>query len=290
MGGKSTSENKQTQTSQTAPWAEAIPTTQGILAQVQGGLKQTGLTGAENTALAGLSANAQQGNPYAGALDSLTRGLFAGGGATDQNANISQNLADYNRRLGATADGQNLGPNGNPMLQSYLNNIGNDVQTRVNGMFAGAGRDFSGMNQQTLSRGIGEATAPILANQYNTDFNNMRGAADALYGAGNNTAGLLTGNQQQGLSNQVAGAQMAPQALDAKNYGQKMQLEIEAMRRGIPVQALGLLAQIGIPIAGLGGQSSGTATGNTTNQMSGAQQFGLIAGGLGSLFGGGRRV
>jgi hypothetical protein len=89
MGGKSTSDTQQTQQSKTEPWAEAVPTMQGILGQVQGGLKQTGLTGAENTALAGLSANAQQGNPYAGALDSLTRGLFAGGGATDV-AELSQ--------------------------------------------------------------------------------------------------------------------------------------------------------------------------------------------------------
>ncbi len=46
---------------------------------------------------------------------------------------------------------------------------------------------------------------------------------------------------------------------------------IEAQRRGIPMQALGLLAQIGIPIAGLGGTSSGTMTGKS--QMSGMDQF-----------------
>jgi hypothetical protein len=59
-------------------------------------------------------------------------------------------------------------------------------------------------------------------------------------------------------------------------------LEAEAKRRGIPVQALGLLAQIGIPIGAMGSQSSGTSTG--TNQMSGAQQFGTIASGAGNLF------
>jgi hypothetical protein len=46
---------------------------------------------------------------------------------------------------------------------------------------------------------------------------------------------------------------------------------------------LGLLAQIGIPIAGLGSQSSGPVHG--TQQMSGAQQFGSIANGAGNLFG-----
>jgi hypothetical protein len=59
------------------------------------------------------------------------------------------------------------------------------------------------------------------------------------------------------------------------------------MKQQIPAQNLGLLAQIGIPIAGLGSQSTGTN--NTTNNMSGAQQFATIAGGVGSLFGGGRR-
>ena len=56
----------------------------------------------------------------------------------------------------------------------------------------------------------------------------------------------------------------------------------EAQRRGIPVQALSLLAQIGVPIAQLGQQSNGTT--NTTQQLSGAQKFGAIANGIGSLF------
>jgi hypothetical protein len=49
------------------------------------------------------------------------------------------------------------------------------------------------------------------------------------------------------------------------------------------VQALGLLAQIGIPIAGLGGQSTGQST--TTQQMSPVQQFMGIMGGINSMFG-----
>ena len=52
--------------------------------------------------------------------------------------------------------------------------------------------------------------------------------------------------------------------------------------RSIPVQALGLLASIGVPIAGLGSQSTGTAT--TTKQDSGADQFLKISTGGGNLF------
>ena len=137
-------------------------------------------------------------------------------------------------------------------------------------------------------------------------MNNQRSAADALYGAGNTTAGIVSGNagntynagntnagilagmQQQSLANSGVGIQAGQQALDAQNAGANAALTAEAARRGIPVQALGLLAQIGIPIAGLGGQSTGQSSG--TQQMSGAQQFATIAGGVGKLlapFGGG---
>jgi hypothetical protein len=58
-------------------------------------------------------------------------------------------------------------------------------------------------------------------------------------------------------------------------------LALAQLAQSIPAQNLGLLAQIGVPIAGLGQQTSGTTQG--TQQMSGAQQFGTIASGIGSL-------
>ncbi|WP_211167450.1 hypothetical protein, partial [Aromatoleum evansii] len=88
--------------------------------------------------------------------------------------------------------------------------------------------------------------------------------------------------QQNYLTNQGQGVTAAQSALDAQNYGANATLAAEAQRRGIPVQALSLLAQIGVPIAQLGQQSNGTT--NTTQQLSGAQQFGAIANGIGSLF------
>lgn len=284
MGGKS--EQAQTSQSTTKPWDAAQPALQGILGQLQGQLGNTGLTGAENSALNQLSQGG--GNQFAGQINDLASTLFGGGGATAQSGNISQAYQDYQRRLNPIADGANIGPGGNPALKGYLDTIGNDVQQRVNGMFAGAGRDFSGMNQRTLSRGLAEGMSPVLAAQYNTDVNNQRSAADALYNGGNATAGLLSGLNQQALANRQAGVGVAQAGVDAQNSGARAQLEAEAMRRGIPTQALGLLAQIGIPIAGLGQQTNGSATG--TNQMSGVQQFMGIANGissLGGMFGGG---
>ena len=158
-----------------------------------------------------------------------------------------------------------------------------DVANSVNGQFAAAGRDFSGANQMAYGRGIAAGQAPVIAAQYNQDVANQIAAANAVYNAGNTTAGALSGLQQNFLANQGQGVAAAQSALDAQNYGANATLAAEAQRRGIPVQALGLLANIGVPIAQLGSQSSGTGT--KTEQMSGADQFSKIAGGIGNLLG-----
>ncbi len=278
MGG--TSKTSQTQTSTTNPWEPAQPFLKGILGQLNGQLGNTGVTANENSALNTIVSNAQNATQFAPQIQSYANELLQGGGANNQAGNVNQNYLDYQRRLAPTADGTQIGANSG--LKSYLDTILSDVTSSVNGQFAAAGRDFSGANQQALARGYAQGAAPVIAAQYNTDFANQRGAADALYGAGNTNAGILSGLQQQALANKGAGVQAAGQALDASNVGANAILAAEAQRRGIPVQAMGLLAQIGVPIAVLGGQSTGTATG--TQQMSGAQQFGLIANGIGNLW------
>src|SRR4051812_35453539 len=86
MGGESSS--TQTQQSQTAPWAASQPMLQAILGQIGTGLNNTGLTGAESSALDLLSRNAAQGNPYAGALGGYAQSLFNGGGANALAGNV----------------------------------------------------------------------------------------------------------------------------------------------------------------------------------------------------------
>jgi Chaperone of endosialidase len=277
MGGQSTT--TQTQQSQSAPWAPAQPMLQNILGQIGGNLNNTGLTSAETGALNTLQSNAAQGNPYAGQIGGYAQSLLGGGGATTQAPTVQSNLTNYQSQLTPYANGSMIG--NNPALAAQLAQIRDDVTNQVNGQFAAAGRDFSGANQQALARGLAQGEAPVIAAQYNQDVANQIGAANSLYGAGNTTANTLSGFQQNYLANQGQGASAAQSALDAQNYGANATLAAEAQRRGIPVQALGLLAQIGTPIAGLGTQSSGTTSG--TQDMSGAQQFAAIAGGIGSL-------
>ncbi len=281
MGG--TSKTEQTQSSTTAPWQEAQPALQGILGQLQGNLGNTGVTGDETNALRGLESNGYTAaGTYAPQIADYAKTLFSGGGATDQSGNVNANYQRYQDQTNPLASNTNYNPYDTPGFRDAINTATSDITNNTNGTFAAAGRDFSGANSMALGRGLTQGLAPTIAAQYNQNVNNQQGAAGNLYNAGNTNAGILAGLQQQKLSNQGQGVTAASQAQDASNAGYNATLQAEAQRRGIPVQALGLLAQIGIPIAGLGGQSTGQSTG--TKEMSGAEQFGTIASGFGKMF------
>jgi hypothetical protein len=282
MGG--TSKQESTQQSTTQPWLEAQPALKGILGQLQGNLGNTGVTGAENAALnSGISNANDFSSQFAPQISSFAQTLLNGGGATDQAGAVNANYQRYQDQTNPLASNTNYNPLDTPGFKDALNTQIADLTSGINGSFAAAGRDFSGMNSQTLGRGITQGIAPTIAAQYNQNVQNQQGAARNLYDAGTNNSGILAGLQQQKLANQGQGVTAAGAALDARNAGNNATLAAEAMRRDSPVRALGLLAQIGIPIAGLGSQNQGSGT--QTNQMSGAQQFATIAGGLGSLFG-----
>jgi hypothetical protein len=260
MGGTS-SEKTTTQSSQTSPWAPAQPFLKGILAQLGGALGSTGLTGTERGALDAMLGLAQGVNPYAGRISSLADALLAGGG--DRTGMVGDAYAQYRNALEATARGDHVDPRQNPVLQGYLSTIADDVQDRVGGMFAGAGRDLSGMHQQTLARGIAQAQAPVLMDAYNRTRSDQLAAQDKLYGAGGQTAGLLSQLDQLGLGNRQAGIGAAGAATAAQLDPYNRMLAIEAQRRGIPLENLQRLAGIGVPIAGLGSSSTGTSTTTT---------------------------
>jgi hypothetical protein len=281
-------ESKQTQTQQSIsdPWKPAQPVLQGILGQLQGQLGNTGITGAETGALNSSVANANNASSMFGPqITNYAQTLLRGGGATDQAGNVNQNYQSYFNNTNPLASNTNYDPYQTPGFADAIRTATADITNNVNGAFAGAGRDFSGAHSMALGRGLASGLAPTIASQYNANRDAQQGAAGNLYGAGNTNAGILAGLQQQGLTNQGTGIAAAGAATEAQNAGNNATLQAEAARRGIPASALGLLAQIGIPIAGLGGQNSGTSQG--TQQMSGAQQFATVAGGLGSLFGGG---
>lgn len=280
MGG--TSKTSQTQTSQLAPYDPANPALQGILSGVSNLVPQAGLSGAASGALNTIENNANTAqNTFSPSITSGTVGLLNGGGATNNDGAIKQNLGMLNSGIvGQTASGANIG--NNTALKGQLDAAAADVTNNVNSQWAAAGRDGSPGNAQALARGITTAQAPIIASQYNTDTTNALNAANTMYGAGNTTYGLLNANNAQANANFTNGVGTAGNALDASNYGANATLQAEAQRFGIPAgQYQTLLGSIA-PIAAQFGTNTGTSNGTST--MSGAQQFATIAGGIGSLW------
>lgn len=287
MSGFGTSKSTTQQSSVQDPWGKAVPTLQGILGQVNSNLGNTGVTGAESAALTGGVNNANSWtSQFSPQISGYAQTLLNGGGATDQAGNVNTNYQRYVDQTNPLASNTNYNPYDTPGFRDALNTLTSDITQGVNGSFAAAGRDFSGANSQALSRGILQGVAPTIAAQYNQNVQNQQGAAGNLYNAGNTNAGILTGLQQQKLANQGQGVTASGQALDASNAGNEAALAAEAQRRNIPVQALGLLAQIGIPIAGLGGSASGTST--TEKQASPLEQIMGIGQTIGGLFGTGK--
>ena len=186
----------------TTPWAATSGLLGNLLNQI-GGLSPN-LTEAESGALGQLSANASAGNPWASQIGGVANTLLAGGGP-DRTPMVNGAYDQYRAALAPFARGDYVDPASDPALRSYLDVLKNDVSTQVNGMFAGAGRDLSGMNQQALARGITQAEAPVLLDAYNRALAGQRSAIDALYGAGGQTAGLLSNLDQARLANQQAG-------------------------------------------------------------------------------------
>lgn len=280
MGGES--KQTQTQNSTTAPWAAAQPALTGILSQVNQGLGNTALNANETGAIDSMVKNAGAASQFAPQIADFAKTLFAGGGATDQAGNVNANYQRYVDQTNPLASNTNYNPLETPGFKDALSTTIADITNSTNGQFAAAGRDFSGANSQTLGRGIMQGVAPTIAAQYNQNVQNQQGAAGNLYQAGNTNAGILAGMNQQKLSNQGQGVTAAGAANEAANAGPNAILAAEAARKGIPLQQLSLLASIGVPIAGLGSQSSGTSTG--TKQDSGWTQFGQAANGTSNLF------
>lgn len=275
---------KQTQTTNQSetrnPYGPTIGPLSEVVGQAAGQLGNTGINPTENAAFGTLASNAQAGNPFASGISDYATSALAGGGANNQAGAISQNLSNYNGALAPYMSANYLDPTTNPQLQGVLAQIRKDVGNSVNSMFAGAGRDLSGMNQQTLAQGIASGEATPLLNQYNTNVGVQRGAQDASYGAGNTTAGILSALQQQFLANQGAGVGASQSALTARDSAANQALAVEAARRGLPLQNLSQIAGILNPIAALGGTATGQSTTESQSQQPLWQQ--LLGGGIGA--------
>lgn len=279
MPGESKQETKAT--SQATPYGAAQGSIDQILAKLNGQIPNADLNATESGALDTLKANATAGNPFTGKITDLATGLLNGGGAKDQAGAVSSNLGMLNDRLATTA-AANYSSLDDPRLKAALDQVRSDVSGQVNGQFAAAGRDMSGMNTQTLARGVTQAQAPLILDQFNKDRALQQGAATQLFDASNTSTGLLNNMNQQDLTNRTAGIDVGSAALQARDSGANQLLNIEAQRRGIPTQnlsnLLGTIAPVGQAFA------TNNSTQTTTSQKPLLDTLiGGLTGGLGLL-------
>lgn len=267
---KSTQTQEQNASSERDPWDEAIPQLRGYLERV-GALGPTGETAAQGAAFDTLASRAAQGNPYAGQQAYYASSLYD---TVDRAGVVGAAYERLQDQLGGVASGSYLDPMANPEMRGMLDLLGSEAQNRINAQFAGAGRDLSGMNQRAVAEGVARAQGGLLFDQYNLERANQMNAAQALYGAGADSAATAGGLDAQRAAIRGQGASAAADALDAANYGENALLAIEQQRKMLPYEDLGALGSLLFPVAGLGGQETQNASSTGTATEKGSS-FGL---------------
>lgn len=267
FGSKSEKASSSSKT-QTDPWDVTIPYLKDFLAKTKTVSSGTpGATADQTAAYEQLKTNAQAGNPYASDMDALTKDLF---GAESYAPEVASGYDDFSRRLTPTADGTNIDIANNTYLQNLLKTVGDDIQWRTNSQFAGAGRDMSAINQQAVARGVSQATAPLLLDQYNKEVSRSDAAARDLF-AGNNTAATTKANlDASNAALRGSGIEAADAAVTARDQGANAILNLEQQMKQMPYEELSWLAELLYPAAGLGQQSTESGTSKAKGTSFGA--------------------
>lgn len=245
------SDQKTSSSSSVQPWSPTIPGLKTLIGDVnslEGNYQPNAL---ETQALGQIATNAQSLPNFGPQATSVASGFLTG----DPSGMLGPAYAAYQGQVNPIANA-NLDPTQTPGISNLLDTIRGDVTNSVNGMFAGAGRDLSGLNTQYLARGIAQGEAQPLLNQYNQNVTNRLNAANGLLGAAGTTSSAMGQNQTTGFNM----AQLVPSLV---NQGPNAVLQSQAAARGLPVSNLAQLEALLLPIAGLGQQGAGSQ--NTTS-------------------------
>lgn len=257
------SKTKTSSNSKTEPWAPAIPTLQSFIgkANAVGGLD---ITPDQKVAFEALKSNAAGGNPWTPQIAQLADDAFAYQGDSGSKTMATDAYSTLQNNLGKYAAGDYLDVTNNPELKAMLDMVGGSVQDRINRQFQGMGRSRSGINQQSVGRGVTEAQLPLLLDQFNKQQQNQIAASQALYGAGSNTAGQIAGFDQNTLDQRAKGITYANEALGAKDYSANKILDLDQQIQQLPYENLALLGSLILPAAGLGGETDSKGKSKTS--------------------------
>ena len=291
MGGESKKQEQFNQNSRTAPWEVTAEPLERVASGVKTQLETAGLSPVEQAAYSDLESNARGGNPYAPSIGLLATDMLNGG--KDRSGMATQAYDEFRGGLlpYAKADSD---PYQNPAFTKAVGFMSDDILDRVKSSYAGAGYSPAGAGDfgKSVGEGIARGIAPTWAQARNDLESRKLGAINNLYGAGNTTAGLLSGLDQAEFANRRAGIDVARSALLAKDSPAARLLELQQGMWATPMQRLAAANDAIVPMAKAFGTTNTEGERNTTAEMSPAEQaWGWMNafGNLGRSFGGGGR-
>jgi hypothetical protein len=263
MGSNSQTTN-QSQSSQFAPWAPAIPGLQNIIGQLSNG--GAPLTGDQSSALSTLQSGANATPNFGGTASNAVNGLFNTStqpqiGLWNNALNTSQNT------LSPYLSSSYTNPMSAPGFSAALNTMNQDITNQVNGQFAAAGRSDSPANSQALARGLSQGEGGLISNEYNQLVGQQQGAANQYMSNAANAAQGTAALGQIPLQNQLQGIAAAGSLPGLYTAPGATQLTAANAAQQQPYENLQLPSSLLAGLAGLGGTSSGTGTSTTTQPV-----------------------
>lgn len=286
--GKSSQTTRENMQQSTGAWKPAQPLLKDILGQAQGLMPSAATTDAEARAIQGLAGNAGNATQYLPQVQGLASDLFAGGGMGTGAQSIRDAAKTAMGGLNPIAQGNFVDPTKNPILQNVIGQTQSDIANRVGSAFAGSGRSFSGAHMNALGEGIGDATNRAYLDSYNTERNRQMQALGMLPEIAMGTSGALDQAAGNVLGARGQGIGVGATATGMQDDPYLRTLEAEGMRRGLPIQNLGMLSNLILPVAQTGRETTGQRTSTTESQQNPWQTAaGAALGGLGLLGGAG---
>lgn len=275
----------QSQSSSTAPWAQAMPLVNSLFNQYQG--LNPGITANQGGALTKLNDSVSNLPNFGGAGASGVNSIFGSANSAPQVGMLNNAYSTLQGNLGGTASGANLNPYSTPGFGDALKTTMDDITNRTKGVYAASGRDPSGAGSfaQSLGRGLTQGVAPTIASQYNQNYGNMVSANNQLFQGAGSTASSL-GNLRSGdTATTLAGLTGASAIPGLYSSPAVAQLGAANAQYQQPYQNLAQLLQPTTALAGLGSNSSGTGTATQTTSPSLLSNIGTGISGAGALAG-----
>jgi hypothetical protein len=263
MGSNSQTTN-QSQSSQFAPWAPAIPGLQNIIGQLSNG--GAPLTGSQSSALNTLQSGANATPGFGDTASNAVSGLF--------NTSTQPQIGLWNNALNTSQSALSpylsssyTNPMSAPGFSQALSTMNQDITNQVNGQFAAAGRSDSPANSQALARGLSQGEGGLISNEYNQLVGQQQGAANQYMSNAANAAQGTAALGQIPLQNQLQGIAAAGSLPGLYTAPGATQLTAANAAQQQPYENLQLPSSLLAGLAGLGGTSSGTGTSTTTQPV-----------------------